>query len=144
MHNNDFLNNSVESSGWAAWKARWRVHASCHPRERKAPRLWKIFAIVLLLNLLDVWTTAHALVASGQDFVELNSTFMGDYVRAGNWYSVLAFKFGCAGVIIGALYLLQKHRSRLFDLAWRIPIIIYSLVVLWNTSQLVLEAWLGR
>jgi hypothetical protein len=103
-------------------------------------RLWKVIAALLVLNLLDMWTTWQAIAGTG-DFIELNPTFLGNLVRAGQWPLAFAMKLMLVAWMAGILHVLRRRRSRLLPFACQGAVGVFVAVVFWNSTQLILKTW---
>jgi Domain of unknown function (DUF5658) len=94
-------------------------------------------ALVLLmaLNFLDVFSTGRAMAAGGHEANPLAAWVLGN---ASGLAGLLLSKALLVGIVVGLVLLAKNHTERLARAVWR-AVLLYGLVVVWNSGQVLLR-----
>jgi hypothetical protein len=101
------------------------------PPDRSVPiRRWYLAATLVLLNLLDVWSTKWIISLGGEESNPLMKPII-DHPTA-----PLLLKLGLC-IMVGALVIAAPRERRFAEYAMFVVVGAYTLVIAWNTSVLI-------
>jgi hypothetical protein len=105
--------------------------AMAPPQDRTVPiRRWYLATTLVLLNLLDVWSTKWIISLGGEESNPLMKPII-DHPTA-----PLMLKLGLC-ILIGALVIAAPRERRFAEYAMFVVVGAYTLVIAWNVSVLI-------